>query len=213
MLSLSCRSDVHNQNKELELVNTRSQVIVQILKAKAEFSGSVQTVEEFIPYPQYPVIFQFQLRKLPKPFAVPGKTCKLLYMILYQLPSCFILNLISFVISNVLLICTVINSFHVRSPHPLSTYPFSKVFLLMLSPSMIFVLLSMSLSTKTVAAVTLTRQMEYSRSGRQDVTEPTSTSDNRWTSTASFQEETYWYAQYSRRPVIIHLYLFSCHRI
>ena len=55
VLSLSCRADVHNQNKELELVSTRSQVIVQILKAKAEFCGSVQTVEEFIPHPQYPV--------------------------------------------------------------------------------------------------------------------------------------------------------------
>ena len=55
LLSLSCRTDVHNQNKELELVNTRSQVIVQILKAKAEFCGSVQMVEEFIPHPQYPV--------------------------------------------------------------------------------------------------------------------------------------------------------------
>ena len=55
VLSLSCRADVHNQNKELELVSTRSQVIVQILKAKAEFCGSVQTVEEFILHPQYPV--------------------------------------------------------------------------------------------------------------------------------------------------------------
>ena len=54
VLSLSCRTDVHNQHKELELVSTRSQVIVQILKAKAEFCGSVQTVEEFIPHPQYP---------------------------------------------------------------------------------------------------------------------------------------------------------------
>ena len=53
VLSLSCRADVHNQNKELELVSTRSQVIVQILKAKAEFCGSVQTVEEFILHPQY----------------------------------------------------------------------------------------------------------------------------------------------------------------
>ena len=55
VLSLSCRADVHNQNKELELVSTRSQVIVQILKAKVEFCGSVRTVEEFIPHPQYPV--------------------------------------------------------------------------------------------------------------------------------------------------------------
>ena len=55
VLSLSCRGDVLNQNKELELVSTRSQVIVQILKAKAEFCGIVQTVEEFIPHPQHPV--------------------------------------------------------------------------------------------------------------------------------------------------------------
>ena len=55
VLSLSCRADVHNQNKELELVSTRSQVIVQILKAKAEFCGGVETVEEFIPHPQHPV--------------------------------------------------------------------------------------------------------------------------------------------------------------
>ena len=55
VLSLSCRADVHNQNKELELVSTRSQVILQILKAKAEFCGSVQTVEEFIPQLQHPV--------------------------------------------------------------------------------------------------------------------------------------------------------------
>ena len=55
VLSLSCRADVPKPNKELELVSTRSQVIVQILKAKAEFCGSVQTVEEFIPQPQQPV--------------------------------------------------------------------------------------------------------------------------------------------------------------
>ena len=55
VLSLSCRADVHKQNKELELVSTRSQVIVQILKAKAEFCGSVKTVEEFITHPQYPL--------------------------------------------------------------------------------------------------------------------------------------------------------------
>ena len=55
VLSLSCRADVHKPNEELELVNTRSQVIVQILKAKVEFCGSVQTVEEFIPHPQHPV--------------------------------------------------------------------------------------------------------------------------------------------------------------
>ena len=55
VLSLSCRADVHNQNKELELVSTRSQVIVQILKAKVEFCGSIQTVDEFIPQPQQPV--------------------------------------------------------------------------------------------------------------------------------------------------------------
>ena len=55
VLSLSCRADVHNQKKELELVSTRSQVIFQILKAKAEFCGSVQTVEEIILHPQYPV--------------------------------------------------------------------------------------------------------------------------------------------------------------
>ena len=55
VLSLSCRADVHNQNKELELVSTRSQVIVQILKAKVEFCGSIQTVEEYIPHPQHPV--------------------------------------------------------------------------------------------------------------------------------------------------------------
>ena len=55
VLSLSCRADVPKPNKELELVSTRSQVMVQILKAKAEFCGSIQTVEEFIPQPQQPV--------------------------------------------------------------------------------------------------------------------------------------------------------------
>ena len=55
VLSLSCRADVPKPNKELELVSTRSQVIVQILEAKAEFCGSIQTVEEFIPQPQHPV--------------------------------------------------------------------------------------------------------------------------------------------------------------
>ena len=55
VLFLSCRNDIHNQNKELELVSTRSQIIVQILKARAEFCGSVLTVEEFIPHPHYPV--------------------------------------------------------------------------------------------------------------------------------------------------------------
>ena len=55
VLFLSCRSDVDKKSKELELLSTRSQVIGQILKAKAEFCGSVQTVEEFIPDPQYPV--------------------------------------------------------------------------------------------------------------------------------------------------------------
>ena len=54
-LYLSCRSEVSERVGQLELVNTRAQVIAQILKAKAEFCGSVKTVEEFVPYPQYPV--------------------------------------------------------------------------------------------------------------------------------------------------------------
>ena len=54
-LYLSCRSEVSKRSEQLELVNTRAQVIAQILKAKAEFSGSVKTVEEFVPRPQYPV--------------------------------------------------------------------------------------------------------------------------------------------------------------
>ena len=52
VLFLSCRSDV---GKELELVNTRAQLMKQVLKAKAEFCGGIETVEEFIPHPQYPV--------------------------------------------------------------------------------------------------------------------------------------------------------------
>ena len=55
VLSLSCRADVPKPNKELELVSTRSQVIVQILEANVEFCGSIQTIEEFIPHPQQPV--------------------------------------------------------------------------------------------------------------------------------------------------------------
>ena len=54
-LYLSCRSEVSERSEQLELVNTRAQVIAQILKAKAEFCGSVKTVEEFVPRPQYPV--------------------------------------------------------------------------------------------------------------------------------------------------------------
>ena len=54
-LYLSCRSEVSKRSKQLKLVNTRAQVIAQILKAKAEFCGSVKTVEEFVPHPQYPV--------------------------------------------------------------------------------------------------------------------------------------------------------------
>ena len=54
-LYLSCRSEASNRSEQLQLVSTRSQVIQQILKAKAEFCGSVKTVEEFIPHPQYPV--------------------------------------------------------------------------------------------------------------------------------------------------------------
>ena len=54
-LYLSCRSEVSERSGQLELVNTRAQVIAQILKAKAEFCGSVKTVEEFVPRPQYPV--------------------------------------------------------------------------------------------------------------------------------------------------------------
>ena len=54
-LYLSCRSEVSERSEQLELVNTRAQVIAQILKAKGEFCGSVKTVEEFVPRPQYPV--------------------------------------------------------------------------------------------------------------------------------------------------------------
>ena len=54
-LYLSCRSEASNRSEQLQLVSTRAQVIQQILKAKAEFCGSVKTVEEFIPHPQYPV--------------------------------------------------------------------------------------------------------------------------------------------------------------
>ena len=54
-LYLSCRSEASNRSEQLQLVSTRAQVIQQILKAKAEFCGSVKMVEEFIPHPQYPV--------------------------------------------------------------------------------------------------------------------------------------------------------------
>ena len=54
-LYLSCRSEASDRSEQLQLVSTRAQVIQQILKAKAEFCGSVKTVEEFIPHPQYPV--------------------------------------------------------------------------------------------------------------------------------------------------------------
>ena len=54
-LYLSCRSEISERSEQLELVNTRAQVVAQILKAKAEFCGSVKTVEEFVPHPQYPV--------------------------------------------------------------------------------------------------------------------------------------------------------------
>ena len=54
-LYLSCRSEVSERSEQLELVNTRAQVIAQILEAKAEFCGNVKTVEEFVPHPQYPV--------------------------------------------------------------------------------------------------------------------------------------------------------------
>ena len=54
-LYLSCRSEVSERSEQLELVNTRAQVIAQILEAKEEFCGSVKTVEEFVPHPQYPV--------------------------------------------------------------------------------------------------------------------------------------------------------------
>ena len=54
-LYLSCRSEVSERSEQLKLVNTRAQVIAKVLKAKAEFCGSVKTVEEFVPRPQYPV--------------------------------------------------------------------------------------------------------------------------------------------------------------
>ena len=54
-LYLSCRGEASDRSEQLQLVSTRAQVIQQILKAKAEFCGSVKTVEEFIPHPQYPV--------------------------------------------------------------------------------------------------------------------------------------------------------------
>ena len=54
-LYLSCRSEANDRSEQLQLVSTRVQVIQQILKAKTEFCGSVKTVEEFIPHPQYPV--------------------------------------------------------------------------------------------------------------------------------------------------------------
>ena len=54
-LYLSCRSEANDRSEQFQLVSTRAQVIQQILKAKAEFCGSVKTVEEFIPHPQYPV--------------------------------------------------------------------------------------------------------------------------------------------------------------
>ena len=54
-LYLSWRSEVSKRSKQLKLVNTRAQVIAKVLKAKAEFCGSVKTVEEFVPRPQYPV--------------------------------------------------------------------------------------------------------------------------------------------------------------
>ena len=43
------------KTKEVELVNTRAQVISQVLSAKSEFCNSIKTVEEFIPDPKYPL--------------------------------------------------------------------------------------------------------------------------------------------------------------
>ena len=54
-LYLSCRNEVSERSEQLELVNTRAQVIAQILEAKKEFCGNVKTVEEFVPHPLYPV--------------------------------------------------------------------------------------------------------------------------------------------------------------
>ena len=79
VLFLSCRADIHNRNKELELVGTRSQVIAQILKAKAEFCGNVQTVEELIPQPQHPVNnsdTSISVEKIAKAICIPKQNVK-----------------------------------------------------------------------------------------------------------------------------------------
>ena len=54
-LLLSCKKEVDKRGKELELVNTRAQVIADILNAKAEFCSSAKTIEVLVPNPQYPV--------------------------------------------------------------------------------------------------------------------------------------------------------------
>ena len=55
VLLLCCRNDVSKKIKELELVNTRAQVISQVLSAKTEFCSTIKTVEEFIPDSKYPL--------------------------------------------------------------------------------------------------------------------------------------------------------------
>ena len=104
VLFLSCRSDVGKKGKELELVNTRAQLMKQILKAKSYFCGVIKTVEEFVPHPQYPVN-----HPLLKPFVTAMKLYTLLLIILNQLLGVLSLNHSSFAISNVWLICTVTN--------------------------------------------------------------------------------------------------------
>ena len=54
ILLLSCKREVDKRGKELELVNTRAQVIADILNAKAEFCISAKTIELLVPNPQYP---------------------------------------------------------------------------------------------------------------------------------------------------------------
>ena len=54
-LLLSCKKEVDKRGKELELVNTRTEVIADILNAKTEFCSSAKTIEVLVPNPQYPV--------------------------------------------------------------------------------------------------------------------------------------------------------------
>ena len=190
VLFLSCRSDVGKKGKELELVNTRAQLMKQILKAKSDFCGVIRTVEEFVPHPQYPVNIPCTSVSVEKIAQAICNGNENVHTSPHHLePVARLLKFESFQFcifqSLVDLYCDELGSCKVTSSFVESVS--SNI----TSIDDFCTVLNVPLHKVEVEGGSSDRDKAV-RMFQEWQTQPTSVSEDRWTNTVSSQEETYW---------------------